>query len=243
MKRIAIQPKVYLSPMPSAASSRAFTLVEMLVCIGIIVVLAGLSVSVLPKVLAKMDASKTVSSYRNAYMLIQMFAADNDGEIVPYESNVYAAKYGWASRMEWPDIIRYEGYTGSAALGRKKGYTEVSELSRYYRRMPGISLQSDSSIARNSNLGRTPDGAVQTTIRFQQLTASSQTMLLTDGRLQSTKRWFFLRLPNRDGLGALPPDYLEGKTHVLYADGRLEVIPVSQVPAYISNDSVFWTGQ
>ena len=58
-----------------------FTLVELLVVIGVIAVLASLSLAALSKVGAASDRSKAISNMRQIGAGINLFAADNDGRL------------------------------------------------------------------------------------------------------------------------------------------------------------------
>ena len=62
-------------------SRGGFTLVELLVVIGVIAVLASLSLAVLSKVGAASDRSKAISNMRQIGAGIALFAADNDGRL------------------------------------------------------------------------------------------------------------------------------------------------------------------
>ena len=62
-------------------SRSGFTLVELLVVIGVIAVLAALSLAVLSKVGAASDRSKAISNMRQIGAGIALFAADNDGRL------------------------------------------------------------------------------------------------------------------------------------------------------------------
>ena len=62
-------------------SRGGFTLVELLVVIGVIAVLASLSLAVLSKVGAASDRSKAISNMRQIGAGINLFAADNDGRL------------------------------------------------------------------------------------------------------------------------------------------------------------------
>ena len=58
-----------------------FTLVELLVVLGVIAVLAALSLAVLLKTGASSDRSKAISNMRQIGAGIALFAADNDGKL------------------------------------------------------------------------------------------------------------------------------------------------------------------
>ena len=62
-------------------SRGGFTLVELLVVIGVIAVLASLSLAVLSNVGASSDRSKAISNMRQIGAGINLFAADNDGRL------------------------------------------------------------------------------------------------------------------------------------------------------------------
>ena len=62
-------------------SRSGFTLVELLVVIGVIAVLAALSLAVLSKVGAASDRSKAISNMRHIGAGINLFVADNDGRL------------------------------------------------------------------------------------------------------------------------------------------------------------------
>jgi prepilin-type N-terminal cleavage/methylation domain-containing protein len=62
-------------------SRGGFTLVELLVVIGVIAVLASLSLAVLSQVGAASDQSKAISNMRQIGAGINLFAADNDGRL------------------------------------------------------------------------------------------------------------------------------------------------------------------
>jgi prepilin-type N-terminal cleavage/methylation domain-containing protein/prepilin-type processing-associated H-X9-DG protein len=64
-------------------SFRGFTLIEMLVTVGIIVVLAALLSSALPKVLAGSGNVKCVSNLRSIGSASMSFFTDNEGELFP----------------------------------------------------------------------------------------------------------------------------------------------------------------
>jgi prepilin-type N-terminal cleavage/methylation domain-containing protein len=62
-------------------SRGGFTLVELLVVIGVIAVLASLSLAALSQVGAASDRSKAISNMRQIGAGINLFAADNDGRL------------------------------------------------------------------------------------------------------------------------------------------------------------------
>jgi prepilin-type N-terminal cleavage/methylation domain-containing protein/prepilin-type processing-associated H-X9-DG protein len=71
---------IYLMPhgSPPFREQRAFTLVELLVVIGIIAILAALLFPVVGKVRAKADNTKCLSNLRQIGVAINLYATDND---------------------------------------------------------------------------------------------------------------------------------------------------------------------
>lgn len=71
------------SPPPGRPFPVAFTLVEVLAAMAIVLVLAGLLVPFLGKTRDRALQSKCLGQLRSTYTAAQLYAADNNGEIVP----------------------------------------------------------------------------------------------------------------------------------------------------------------
>jgi len=70
---------------PHRRSRLAFTIIELLACIAIIVVLAGLVFAVYPGVVASGKKSTCVSQLKQIGYVLEMYMNDNNGDLPPYE--------------------------------------------------------------------------------------------------------------------------------------------------------------
>ncbi len=68
------------NPRPNGKTGRGFTLIEMLVVVGIIAILASLLLPALARAKAKANQTKCLNNIRQLDMALTMYAADHDGE-------------------------------------------------------------------------------------------------------------------------------------------------------------------
>jgi prepilin-type N-terminal cleavage/methylation domain-containing protein/prepilin-type processing-associated H-X9-DG protein len=81
-------------------SRRGFTLVELLVVIGIIALLVSMLLPALNKVREQANATKCASNLRQIYMFVSMYSAENQGYMMP--ANMYVGRWEYG---DWYGII------------------------------------------------------------------------------------------------------------------------------------------
>jgi prepilin-type N-terminal cleavage/methylation domain-containing protein/prepilin-type processing-associated H-X9-DG protein len=79
---------------------RAFTLVELLVVIGIIALLVSMLLPALNKVREQANTIKCASNLRQVYLYVSMYSAENQGYMLP--ANMYVGKWEYG---DWYGII------------------------------------------------------------------------------------------------------------------------------------------
>src|SRR5580700_9221020 len=92
---------------PSHLPQRGFTLVELLVVIGIIAVLVGMLLPALNRARDQANTTQCLSNLRQIGTAIQNYASDNQAYLVPgrYDALTYPANSGAAEMESWATIL------------------------------------------------------------------------------------------------------------------------------------------
>lgn len=146
------------TPLSPITKKRAFTLVELLAVVAIIGVLASMALPALSRAKTRSQTAKCGENVRRLLVAIQMYAADNDGNL-PY-SHYADATYAGLSQLWWHrEIAPYVGFTWDNAFYEKLGAKQATVPDIF--RCPADPLWGktkwgpDTSIGYNIRLGKT----------------------------------------------------------------------------------------
>ncbi|WP_269523040.1 type II secretion system protein [Coraliomargarita parva] len=87
------------------AKQKAFTLIELLMCIAVIAVLSALLIAQMPKLRLKSESVKTISNMRQIVAAMGLYANDHNGVLLPQYNSSGSDKETWRQR-----VIFQEGY-------------------------------------------------------------------------------------------------------------------------------------
>ena len=108
--------------------ARAFSLVELLVCIGVIAILLGALLPALGGARRQADGVRLLANQRDALMLVSAYTVDHDGRfpgfgiegtmVAPLEFRAETLEFTWWNQIEyWGLYLHTRGYDGWVSLG------------------------------------------------------------------------------------------------------------------------------
>lgn len=219
-------------PPPIQGRRTGFTLVELLVVIAIVALLAGLLITVLPRVLSTSHAAECLSNIRQIGMALQLYVNEHDGSLPPTRHSA-AAEEAWifllSPYLANVDEVRISPADpkGAERLDRggtsyilndlifdrrvdpfgqplPGGITNIRQIER-----PGSTLLA-AIISDNRGTGATNDHAHATHW-------TSRHGVLADVEV------------DRHRIGSRHPDRTQGKAHYLYGDGSIRTIQAADL--------------
>ncbi len=109
--------------------TQGFTLVELLVVIVIIASLAGLSMTILPRMLARSKATEAMQNQRQITSLLATYASDHSMTLPPIEGEVRLAD-GTVEMLQWNEVCLTLVYpdTDRAKFKDKKWWTDNKSI-------------------------------------------------------------------------------------------------------------------
>ncbi len=211
--------------MKHARLKEAFSLVELLVAIGIVAVLAALLFGASARVIEGANSAKCISNMRQLTSSINSFASDNQN----YPSCfTLSANYSWDGPYWMDQLLTYLPNQYPDPPGAPAGWFNRSKV--FY-------CPSEKSHHPYSDYG--PNGLVMyvknnaTPVRPQSLNHPARTMLLADSRWGTGQQGSFLidgaflSNPKQTGLtgSPYPPRHGNGKlVNLAFCDGHLETM-------------------
>ncbi|HYE21609.1 MAG TPA: prepilin-type N-terminal cleavage/methylation domain-containing protein [Tepidisphaeraceae bacterium] len=104
--------------MPRSRDPRAFTLVELLVVIGIIALLISILLPALSKARESANTTKCLSNLRQIAQAAELYAGDNKGVVIPYQNEL---------QDHWSWIMLNAQYITGAKTATNGGYSSAPE--------------------------------------------------------------------------------------------------------------------
>jgi len=230
----------------ASLSPRAFSLVELLVVVGLVAILAALIVPAVNRTMASARTSGCMSDLRQVYVAMTAYAADHDGRLPqPFTSTGQGQGYSWEQALARPS----EGgvYLPPESIhpgGNRKGNIKRLLFNREVAYLGGDPRGQDPNFIRsnyqmnhefNLSFGRRHGGSLndspQTMFRLANFEWPSKTMLLMSAWAHG------YRIPhNRGERGNLDsnigPAFIHNgnKAIVLYAAGNIGLLTREEVP-------------
>ena len=217
-----------------ATPSRGFTLVELLSVLAVIAVLAAITIVAVGRGLERAKTSRCQANLRQIGLAVQLYAAENKGEIVP-------SRVGPGDNQYWPYLLAsFLNIDGVRTTPRGSRYdtaltcpTEKANAAGATEHIIGlyaVRYTINSHIASVSSLLALPQVTRQE--RIQNLN-SSRTMLLMDS--------FVGGLGFASTMGSTYPH--GDKASVVYADAHVETKTAEEINRYTALPfHVFWRG-
>jgi len=220
-----------------------FTLLELLVSVGVIIVFISLSLVMTGKMRESSAQSKCASQMRQLHVAVMQHALDHNGYLIPSDSgsnpkNGMRANIRWYQRI-WPGVLKYASpltdYIEGEALGRISVCPNNAEQFTGHT-VDGIILKSQFGwpYAVNSvvivSSARSDDGRF---VRLLDLKNPAQTPMMSDSRKGSEwgQLWegSFVPHPNQSRIGT-PHG---GKTNVVWMDGHISTMTREELLSHI----------
>jgi prepilin-type N-terminal cleavage/methylation domain-containing protein len=230
-------PSAPAATFPRAASSRAFTLIELLTVIAIIGILAAIIIPTVGKVRESARKAKSVSNLHAIYAAIITHADDNKQTIVRHQ--VLPPQ---GNNESWGQHINVKGYLGGKT-------TQVNDnplmgCPQHLAVIPGASEGNSRlyTYAMNTNLAAPR--------RLASMIAPSRTALIMNGVWIAGSNMFSpLTFPNRflnDEMRTAPcRPPINNDVFVLFAGGNVSTVNIDTIPVNNTSDAgkLFWLGR
>lgn len=255
--------KSYITPIIRIKmSSKAFSIVEVLVCVAIVVVLGALLFPMMQKNLIRAKQSQCASNQRQIFHYWALYAADNNGLILPSYYSEKNSASEVITAFQWFNILDNTYLSASPQLPSSRAITI-----RQCPSNPGrITYWGTSNFAYNNILGvvdaqkgtseRMHLGSISQPSKFAILTDSAvqriQTETITTPRYRTW--YYFVSTIQGSGYtlnsGALSADgnsftsgyvnyqWHNGQANFLFADGHVEALSKPEVQQRIDDQSM-----
>jgi len=228
------------------SASSGFTLVELLVIIGIVGILTGLLVQGVSLVRARADQSEALSNLRQLFMATSNYTADNKGRILSNRYQNPSGPGGPGFFVDWRQYLVDEGYVDAPDNLAKNN--KIFGNPAVYKKHPDCGL---ATFAMNQRVGyRNNPASWHGVGTLFQLVDPSQTFFLTDGKyieglpdISFTDVVFPAPSPELHAYGITPS--ANNQVCILFFDGRAILLRMNQVPdneAWNTDNRVFWRG-
>ena len=194
-------------PKISQFQRRAFTLVELLVVIGIIAVLVAILLPALNRARDQANTTQCLSNLRQIGAAIANYAAENRAYLVPgrYDATTYPANPGAAELENWATLLVNGGYlpTPPQVKSQNTAWTDTSFGTSVFRCPNGMNNRGDISGMPNPKTPIDPLGSVFT--RLQSASTGTRvdtwygingwTATPTSSEINAFARWPFTDIP------------------------------------------------
>jgi prepilin-type processing-associated H-X9-DG protein len=216
-------------------SRGAFTLLEILVTAGIVLVLAALLVPSAKSMIDKGSQSKCTANLKQLYLAVRHYSQDNNDRII------YArGKRTGSTSPDWAPELAFNGYLGadSVPLGSIGSIEQVGKFAVFRCPSALLNRKGQPSAAKEYTYGfnglLTDAESPRGTKTFAQLSMPSRTLMISEG--SGTTGWYLngAKLPNAEHA-----DY----ANLLFCDGHVESRkPKDLPPATGTEGEIFWRG-
>ncbi len=215
-----------------AAGRRAFTLVELLVVVAILVVLAALTFGVSSRVMQSAHNAKCLSNLRNLHALSTAIAQQHNGEIMPR----FVGKDRWSTggNYSWKWYVEQE-------MGVIEGDVDIMGCDAHRRKAelpPGETLRSTYVINGRLNYNK------HACKRYIELVDPGNTFMFADNQQEVlTKRNPLYKMGEGERNGHSEFGIHSGRSNVIFADGHVQAMAPGDFPEGNSRKTLDELGQ
>ena len=214
----------------SLSKSLAFTLVELLVVVGLIGIMATLAMPSINQMLESSMRVKSRSNMRQLHTYFINYVADKNGELPP----------SWNQTQHWLVEFQDAGYIPKLPSGKTDGLwltVDVLACPAMRKRDGKANRSSSTSYAMNANIGRPATTVTDPSVnlwKITQTTKSSQTYLLLNG-VYKNGLWSSVHYPASASSQIRPPyknnpALNDGEFDILYLDGHVQSHKANDLP-------------
>lgn len=216
--------------------NRAFTLVELLVCVAIVAALAAMLLPSIGSSIEKAQRTRCVSNLKQIGQGMGLYLNEHD--------MIFPMAYD-SSGLNWRYSLVRGGYMGAPGIKRTDDSSQWRPEQYDVMGCPTARSKSNKqppfspTYAMNANIGN------QVT-RLNRLTAPAQCWMIADGNLAASGN-YGIALWSRGGTNSLPGTIHAGSANILYCDSHVAYMPPGQFPTDDrpgnSPQYFFWQGQ
>lgn len=197
-----------------------FTLTELIVAIGTILVFATLGIGGLKNMLVKASATTCLSNLRQMHLDILNYSQNNDNKLPPLENAI------GSTTNYWLDTVTLAVY-GDNAKRKHQGCPATRKLLKF--RPQDRTYSFNASLVKHANP------------RLNGLHSASKTMLIADGAIPNGKYNYYMYVSSY-----MPSGIHQGIANILFCDGHVEPRATNNIPfssgARGSDAWLFWYG-
>lgn len=219
-----------------------FTLVELLVVIGIIGILAAILIPVISNVRMNAFRAQSASNLRQLHAACSLYSSDNNMRL----PNAFIAANEQTGREQsgwWHQLVD-GNYMGQGEGGNHPRFHKVLGSPVQRNQVPEVTKDRTPPVyctyGMNGPLSMIGKDAIEG-IRTHQIISPAKTLFISEGHLAEGANWF--------GIGVGPnqlPNNTAGLVSLIYVDGHVGQIPEEEFPKAIgkkgSDSWYFWRG-